>query len=59
MGKMVESCDAGDKAIRRVAEYHGPYELVRVTKAGLCILSNGRSVPPSLIRKYPHPNEQE
>lgn len=53
IGEMVMSTDAGHKLIRRVSEPHGPYRLMKVTKAGLVILEGREQhrVPPSLIER--------
>lgn len=56
IGKQVYSCDLGDKMIRNGPEWHGPYLLERVTKAGMCVLSSGRAVAPSSIRLAPDAN---
>jgi len=51
VGKMVMSYDAGAKMIYKMAAPHGPYKLLQVTRAGLCILEGREEhrVPPSLI----------
>jgi len=38
VGKLVMSRSAGTKCITKLSDYHGPYTLVQVTKAGLAIL---------------------
>ncbi len=51
IGKMVMSTDAGWKMIPSVSVPHGPYRLLRVTKAGLAILEGREEhrVPARLI----------
>ena len=51
VGKMVMSTDAGHKLIRREAKPHGPYRLLKVTKAGLVILEGREEcrIPPQLL----------
>jgi hypothetical protein len=51
VGKMVMSKDTGHKLIPSGRE-HGPYKLLKVTKAGLVVLEGREEfrVPPSLIR---------
>lgn len=48
---MVLSIDAGHKLIRRVSKPHGPYRLLKVTKAGLAILEGREEhrIPPNLL----------
>ena len=50
IGRLVESCDAGDKMIRRVRDWHGPYKLIAVTRSGFAVLEGRGHVRPSLIR---------
>ncbi len=52
IGQKVDSCDAGDKMIRRQTTWHGPYILEAVTKDGMCVLDNHQRVPPSLLRLH-------
>jgi hypothetical protein len=51
IGRLVMSRDPGYKCVRKLPE-HGPYRLLRVTKAGLAILETREDhrVPTSLIR---------
>jgi hypothetical protein len=52
VGRMVISYDAGHKMIRSVSEPHGPYRLLKITKAGLAVLEGREEhrVPPTLIK---------
>lgn len=54
VGKMVMSLDAGDKMIDSVAEPHGPYRLLKITKAGLAILEGREEhrVRSSLLERF-------
>jgi hypothetical protein len=38
VGKLVMSRDPGYKMVPDIGYWHGPYELRKVTKGGLCIL---------------------
>jgi len=51
IGKMVMSCDPGYMMIHSTFEPHGPYKLLKVTRAGLAILEGREEhrVPPSLL----------
>jgi hypothetical protein len=51
IGKIVMSTHAGHKLIRRVSKPHGPYRLLKVTKAGLVILEGHEEhrIPPNLL----------
>jgi len=51
VGQMIYSFDAGEKLIPRVSTAHGPYKLLRITKAGLAILEGREEyrVSPSLL----------
>jgi len=53
VGKMVMSRDAGYKMIHCVADYHGPYKLLKITKGGAAILEGKEDlrIPPSLLLK--------
>lgn len=50
IGKLVFSTDAGHKMVNSTIK-HGPYKLLKVTKAGYCILEGREEfrVPPSKI----------
>ena len=53
IGKMVMSTDAGYKLIRRVSKPHGPYRLLKVTKAGFAILEGHEEhrIPSNLLER--------
>lgn len=38
VGGLVMSRDPGNKLVRDIGYWHGPYRLLKVTKAGLCLL---------------------
>lgn len=48
------SRDAGDKLIRAVPEPHGPYKLLKITRAGMAILEGREEyrIPPSLLSEF-------
>lgn len=54
IGELVMSRDAGPKMIRSVADPHGPYKLLKITKTGLAILEGRENyrIPPSLLSEY-------
>ena len=51
VGNLVMSRDAGFKMIPSVAVPHGPYRLLKITKAGLAILEGREDhrIPPQLL----------
>jgi len=51
IGKLVMSRDAGEKMIPFVSTPHGPYILLKITKAGQAILADREEfrIPPSLL----------
>ncbi|MEE9337248.1 MAG: hypothetical protein V3U87_04145 [Methylococcaceae bacterium] len=54
IGMLVMSKDAGCKMIHSVVKAHGPYILLKITRAGVAILEGRENyrVPPSLLSKY-------
>lgn len=54
VGKMVMSRDAGHKLIRSVTKPHGPYRLIKITKAGLAVLEGREEfrIPLSLLEAF-------
>jgi len=51
IGQMVMSYDTGYKLMRISQTPHGPYQLIKITKAGFAILKGREEfrIPPSLI----------
>ncbi|MCK5604811.1 hypothetical protein KAR91_23175 [Candidatus Pacearchaeota archaeon] len=54
IGKMVMSIDAGYKLIHSVGKPHGPYKLLKITKAGYAILKGREEhrIAPSLLSVF-------
>lgn len=55
VGKMVMSIDPFEKMVRFLYPPHGPYKLIKITKAGLAILEGREDyrIAPSLLELFP------